>query len=322
MANLLRYGRASDSDELPAGASEADLAVLEAGPSDEARRLAALEPVEPWRILAITFTNKAADELKSRLEGHARPRRGGHLGPHLPTRPACAYCAATRTGSATPGASPIYDSADQLSVMKTVLRELDLDEKVYPPRSMLAVIDRARDGLMSPEQYAAKYGQSADPRQRKLCEIYKSYAARLFAAGAMDFDDLLYNTVRLLKDHADVREHYQRQFKYVLIDEYQDTNNLQYLLASLLAGGHGNICVVGDDDQSIYKFRGATIENILSFEKQYKGCRTIRLEQNYRSTGHILSAAKRRHCEQHPPARARPSGRTRARAKSSRFTRP
>ena len=290
VANLLRYGRASDSDELPAGASEADLAVLEAGPSDEARRLAALEPVEPWRILAITFTNKAADELKSRLEAMLGP-----AAEDIWARTFHSACVrilrrdADRLGY--PRSFTIYDSADQLSVMKTVLRELDLDEKVYPPRSMLAVIDRARDGLMSPEQYAAKYGQSADPRQRKLCEIYKSYAARLFAAGAMDFDDLLYNTVRLLKEHADVREHYQRQFKYVLIDEYQDTNNLQYLLASLLAGGHGNICVVGDDDQSIYKFRGATIENILSFEKQYKGCRTIRLEQNYRSTGHILSAA-------------------------------
>ena len=195
VANLLRYGRASDSDELPAGASEADLAVLEAGPSDEARRLAALEPVEPWRILAITFTNKAADELKSRLEAMLGP-----AAEDIWARTFHSACVrilrrdADRLGY--PRSFTIYDSADQLSVMKTVLRELDLDEKVYPPRSMLAVIDRARDGLMSPEQYAAKYGQSADPRQRKLCEIYKSYAARLFAAGAMDFDDLLYNTVR------------------------------------------------------------------------------------------------------------------------------
>ena len=290
VANLLRYGRASDSDELPAGASEADLAVLEAGSSDEARRLAALEPVEPWRILAITFTNKAADELKSRLEAMLGP-----AAEDIWARTFHSACVrilrrdADRLGY--PRSFTIYDSADQLSVMKTVLRELDLDEKVYPPRSMLAVIDRARDGLMSPEQYAAKYGQSADPRQRKLCEIYKSYAARLFAAGAMDFDDLLYNTVRLLKEHADVREHYQRQFKYVLIDEYQDTNNLQYLLASLLAGGHGNICVVGDDDQSIYKFRGANIENILGFEKDFPGAMVIRLEQNYRCTKKILDAA-------------------------------
>ncbi len=290
VANLLKYGRASDCGEVPANATEADLAVLEAGPSPEAERLAAYEPVEPWRIIAITFTNKAADELKSRLANMLGPAADD-----IWARTFHSACVRILRRDADklgfPRSFTIYDTSDQLSVMKAVLRELDLDDKVYPPRSMLAAIDKARDELLSPEAYSSRYGQSADPRQRKLCEIYKLYAARLFQAGAMDFDDLLYNTVRLFKEHPDVLEHYQRQFKYVLIDEYQDTNNLQYMLASQLAGGHGNICVVGDDDQSIYKFRGATIENILSFEKQYKGCRTIRLEQNYRSTGHILDAA-------------------------------
>ena len=276
--------------EVPANATEADLAVLEAGPSPEAERLAAYEPVEPWRIIAITFTNKAADELKSRLANMLGPAADDIWARTFHS--ACVRILRRDAGQARlPRSFTIYDTSDQLSVMKAVLRELDLDDKVYPPRSMLAAIDKARDELLSPEAYSSRYGQSADPRQRKLCEIYKLYAARLFQAGAMDFDDLLYNTVRLFKEHPDVLEHYQRQFKYVLIDEYQDTNNLQYMLASQLAGGHGNICVVGDDDQSIYKFRGATIENILSFEKQYKGCRTIRLEQNYRSTGHILDAA-------------------------------
>ena len=290
VANLLKYGRASDCGEVPANATEADLAVLEAGPSPEAERLAAYEPVEPWRIIAITFTNKAADELKSRLANMLGPAADD-----IWARTFHSACVRILRRDADklgfPRSFTIYDTSDRLSVMKAVLRELDLDDKVYPPRSMLAAIDKARDELLSPEAYSSRYGQSADPRQRKLCEIYKLYAARLFQAGAMDFDDLLYNTVRLFKEHPDVLEHYQRQFKYVLIDEYQDTNNLQYMLASQLAGGHGNICVVGDDDQSIYKFRGATIENILSFEKQYKGCRTIRLEQNYRSTGHILDAA-------------------------------
>lgn len=290
VANLLKYGRASDCGEVPANATEADLAVLETGPSPEAERLAAYEPVEPWRIIAITFTNKAADELKSRLANMLGPAADD-----IWARTFHSACVRILRRDADklgfPRSFTIYDTSDQLSVMKAVLRELDLDDKVYPPRSMLAAIDKARDELLSPEAYSSRYGQSADPRQRKLCEIYKLYAARLFQAGAMDFDDLLYNTVRLFKEHPDVLEHYQRQFKYVLIDEYQDTNNLQYMLASQLAGGHGNICVVGDDDQSIYKFRGATIENILSFEKQYKGCRTIRLEQNYRSTGHILDAA-------------------------------
>ena len=290
VANLLKYGRASDSDEVPANATEADLAILEAGPSPEAERLAAFEPVEPWRVIAITFTNKAADELKSRLAAKLGPAADD-----IWARTFHSACVRILRRDADKLGYPrdftIYDTADRNSVMKAILREMDLDEKIYPHKSILGMIDAARDKLLSPERYAAQNGQSADPRQRKICEIYTAYASRLFKAGAMDFEDLIYNTVRLFNEHPDVLEHYQRQFKYVLIDEYQDTNHLQYLLASQLAGGWGNICVVGDDDQSIYKFRGATIENILSFEKQYKDCRTIRLEQNYRSTGHILHAA-------------------------------
>ena len=290
VANLLKYGRASDTDEVPESATEADLAVLEAGPSDEARRLAAYEPVEPWRIIAITFTNKAADELKARLEAMLGERAND-----IWARTFHSACVRILRRDADKLGYPrdftIYDTSDRLSIMKSIIREMDLDDKVYPPKAILARLDSARDELLSPEGFASKYGSASDPRLRKIAEIYKVYAARLFSAGAMDFDDLLYNTVRLFNEHPDVLEHYQRQFKYVLIDEYQDTNNLQYMLASMLADGWGNICVVGDDDQSIYKFRGATIENILSFEKQYKGCRTIRLEQNYRSTGHILSAA-------------------------------
>ena len=290
VANLLKYGRASDTDEMPENATEADLAVLEAGPSPEAQRIAAYGRVEPWRIIAITFTNKAADELKTRLEGMLGPDANDIWARTFHS--ACVRILrrdADRLGY--PRDFTIYDTSDRLSVMRAILRELDLDDKVYPPKSVLARLDSARDELLSPELFAQRYGSSGDVRLRKTAEIYKLYAQRLFAAGAMDFDDLLYNTVRLFRECPDVLEHYQRQFKYVLIDEYQDTNNLQYLLASMLAGGWGNICVVGDDDQSIYKFRGATIENILSFEKEFKGCRTIRLEQNYRSTGHILGAA-------------------------------
>ena len=290
VANLLKYGRASDTDEIPENATEADLAVLEAGPSPEAQRIAAYGRVEPWRIIAITFTNKAADELKTRLESMLGPEANDIWARTFHS--ACVRILrrdADRLGY--PRDFTIYDTSDRLSVMRAILRELDLDDKVYPPKSVLARLDSARDELLSPELFAQRYGASGDVRLRKTAEIYKLYAQRLFAAGAMDFDDLLYNTVRLFRECPDVLEHYQRQFKYVLIDEYQDTNNLQYMLASMLAGGWGNICVVGDDDQSIYKFRGATIENILSFEKEFKGCRTIRLEQNYRSTGHILDAA-------------------------------
>ena len=290
VANLLKYGRASDTDEIPENATEADLAVLEAGPSPEAQRIAAYGRVEPWRIIAITFTNKAADELKTRLESMLGPEANDIWARTFHS--ACVRILrrdADRLGY--PRDFTIYDTSDRLSVMRAILRELDLDDKVYAPKSVLARLDSTRDELLSPELFAQRYGASGDVRLRKTAEIYKLYAQRLFAAGARDFDDLLYNTVRLFRECPDVLEHYQRQFKYVLIDEYQDTNNLQYMLASMLAGGWGNICVVGDDDQSIYKFRGATIENILSFEKEFKGCRTIRLEQNYRSTGHILGAA-------------------------------
>ena len=158
-------------------------------------------------------------------------------------------------------------------------------------RGRISFDRRAKDEMLSPENYFARAKASGDIRRVKIAEIYSEYSRRSYTAGAMDFDDLIFYTVKLLQDNDDVRAYWQRRFKYVLIDEYQDTNKLQYMLASLLAGGWGNICVVGDDDQSIYKFRGATIENILSFEDEFKGCRTIRLEQNYRSTGHILDAA-------------------------------
>ena len=290
VANLLKYGRASDTDEIPENATEADLAVLEAGPSPEAQRIAAYGRVEPWRIIAITFTNKAADELKTRLESMLGPEANDIWARTFHS--ACVRILrrdADRLGY--PRDFTIYDTADRLSVMRVILRELDLDDKVYPPKSVLARLGSARDELLSPELFAQRYGASGDVRLRKTAEIYKLYAQRLFAAGAMDFDDLLYNTVRLFRECPDVLEHYQRQFKYVLIDEYQDTNNLQYMLASMLAGGWGNICVVGDDDQSIYKFRGATIENILNFENQYRDTKVIRLEQNYRCTQTILDAA-------------------------------
>lgn len=290
VANLIKYGRASDTDEVPEWVTEDDLAVLEAGPSPRAAELAAYEPCEPWRIIAITFTNKAAEELKNRLANML-----GEQADDVWARTFHSACVRILRRDADALGYPrdftIYDTSDRLTVMKNLIRQFDLDDKTYPPKEILNRLDAARNELLSPEGYEQRYGNSGDPRLRKTAELYKAYAKRLFDAGAMDFDDLLYNTVRLFKSNPDVLDYYRRRFKYVLIDEYQDTNNLQYLLASMLAGGHGNICVVGDDDQSIYKFRGATIENILSFEQEFKGCRTIRLEQNYRSTAHILDAA-------------------------------
>jgi len=300
IANLLRYGRGSDSDWVPPSATEEDLKLLEAvGRGEKAlsaeqralgRKLAAVEPAEPWRILAITFTNKAADELKKRLESML-----GADAQEVWAQTFHSACARILRRDADKLGFPlnftIYDTADSLTAMKRVLEELNLSDRDFPPKSVLAAVSRAKDELLSPREYLALARSANELRRVKIGQAYEAYARRLMNAGAMDFDDLLYFAVRLLQEYEDVREYYQRKFKYVLIDEYQDTNHLQYLLASLLADGTKNICVVGDDDQSIYRFRGASIENILSFEEQYKDAQVIRLEQNYRSTGHILDAA-------------------------------
>ena len=289
IANILKYGRASDSEELPFDADEKQLEILLAG-GEEAQRLAAFEPAEPWRILAITFTNKAAEELKERLERM--------LGAEANDIWACTFHSACvrilRRDAERLGFSSsftIYDTSDTQSLIKHILKDMDLDEKLFQPRSVMAEISRAKDAGVSAEEYLNRARLGNDIRRVRIGEIYSEYMRRLFSANAMDFDDLIVFTVKLLQEHDEVCAYWQRRFKYVLIDEYQDTNHMQYLLSSLLSGGWGNICVVGDDDQSIYRFRGATIENILSFENEYKNCRTIRLEQNYRSTGHILSAA-------------------------------
>ena len=289
IANLLKYGRASDSVELPEGADESMLAALEAG-GEEGLAAARLYPVEPWRILAITFTNKAAGELKDRLTRM--------LGEEANDIWACTFHSACvrilrrdaeRLGF--PSNFTIYDTADSQSLVKHITKDQNLDEKSFAPRMLLGEISRAKDAQIAAEEYLRQARASGDIRRIRIGEVYVEYMRRMFAAGAMDFDDLISFTVKLLQENEEVRSYWQRRFRYVLIDEYQDTNHLQYLLSSLLAGGYGNICVVGDDDQSIYKFRGATIENILSFESEYKTCRVIRLEQNYRSTGNILDAA-------------------------------
>jgi len=185
----------------------------------------------------------------------------------------------------------IYDTADTAALMKRILKEHEIEERVLPHRTVLTYISRAKDDMVSADEFLLSAEKTGDPRRRIIGQAYVEYEKRMKASNSLDFDDLILLTVRLFNENPDVLKSYQRRFRYVLVDEYQDTNNLQYLLTADLAGGHGNICVVGDDDQSIYKFRGATIENILSFEKQFKNARVIRLEQNYRSTGMILSAA-------------------------------
>ena len=295
VANLIRYGRASDSDEVPENIGEAELALLEravkekAPPAPELRELCALEPVEPWRIIAITFTNKAAGELKSRLQARLGP--GAEEVWAMTFHSACVRILRRSIDALGIDTSfAIYDAADSQAVMKRVLKELNMDEKVFPVKSVLSEISRAKDSFLSAADYAAAE-KSFDPRKKAVAQAYTMYSRRLLSAGALDFDDLIFYTVKLFHDCPEVRERWQRQFQYVLVDEYQDTSALQYMLASYLAGRTRNICVVGDDDQSIYRFRGATIENILSFEKRFKDARIIKLEQNYRSTGHILEAA-------------------------------
>ena len=297
IANLMKYGRGSDCDEVPAWVTPAELDFLEEyvrnpDPSRKAEqeRLCQVEPAVPWSIIAITFTNKAAGELKERLERMLGPAAGDIWASTFHS--ACVRILRRdidRLGFTS--SFTIYDTADSERVIKDILKDFNLDEKTFSPRSVLGYISRAKDAMKLGADYLAECEKAGDFRLVKIAKVYAEYERRLKDANALDFDDIILDTVRLLQKFDDVREYYQRKFRYVLIDEYQDTNNLQYLLASTLAGGYENICVVGDDDQSIYRFRGATIENILSFEKQYPACRTIRLEENYRSTKHILEAS-------------------------------
>ena len=297
IANLLKYGRGSDCDFVPEYISENDLLFLESyidSPVPEntarAQALSAVDPVEPWRVIAITFTNKAADELKARL-GEMLGERANDIWART-FHSACVRILRRDIEHLGYDRSfAIYDTADSQSLMKRILKELELDDKTYPYRTVLTYISRAKDAMISAEDFYASAEASGDIRRKGIGRAYLEYSRRLKSANALDFDDLILLTVKLLLEYADVRQYYQKLFKYVLIDEYQDTNNLQYLLSSLLAGGYENICVVGDDDQSIYKFRGATVDNILNFESKYKNTRVILLERNYRSNGHILAAS-------------------------------
>ena len=297
IANLMKYGRGADSDEVPAWVTPEDLAFLEdyvANPDPEKKseqeRLCRLDPAVPWAILAITFTNKAAGELKERLERMLGPAANDVWASTFHS--ACVRILRRdidRLGFTS--SFTIYDTADSERVIKDIVKDFNLDDKTFSARTVLGYLSRAKDAMQSGADYLAQCEKAGDFRLVKIAKIYVEYERRLKEANALDFDDIILDTVRLLQQFEEVRTYYQKKFRYVLIDEYQDTNNLQYLLASTLAGGYKNICVVGDDDQSIYRFRGATIENILSFENQYKGARVIRLEQNYRSTKNILEAS-------------------------------
>lgn len=242
----------------------------------------------PWNILAITFTNKAANEMKERIERLIGP---GAKEMWIGTfHSICVKILRTCIDRIGYGSDfVIYDSADSRTLMKECLRELDIDEKVFPVRGVLSIISNAKNNLMDPERYDLM--RDKDMRSEVIARLYRIYQKKLKSNNALDFDDIIRFTVDILSENEDVADKYQARFQYILVDEYQDTNNTQYALINLLAQGYGNICVVGDDDQSIYKFRGANVNNILDFEKDYKDSKKIMLEQNYRSTSNILNAA-------------------------------
>lgn len=242
----------------------------------------------PWQVLAITFTNKAAGELRERLV-NAIGDEANDIWAY--TFHSCCSRILRRFGEKIGYTNhfTIYDTDDSRRVMKQCQKQLGIEDKLINHKSILAEISRAKDSLISPEEY--KQTAQNDFRKSKIAECYELYQDQLKKSDAMDFDDIIFNTVKLLEENEDVRNLYQTQFKYVMVDEYQDTNHAQYVLTSLLADKYKNICVVGDDDQSIYRFRGATIKNILSFENHYKGAKVIRLEENYRSTQNILDGA-------------------------------
>ncbi len=293
--NLVKFGSAPDCDAVPNDA-DFDMKVGEDyinGLADDLPQGAfSINAPKPWEILAITFTNKAAGELKDRI---ANRLGDGGSGVWAGTfHSVCGKILRSHGNAERLGYTArftIYDTDDQRRLMKNIMKERGIDEKFVPHKSALSAISSAKDKLISPEEFSAQ--NSFDYRQKTIAQLYTLYQKALKKADAMDFDDMIVNTVNLLDKNADVLDYYKNKFKYVMVDEYQDTNYAQYVLVSLLASGEDNLCVVGDDDQSIYRFRGATIENILNFEDEYRGAKTIRLEQNYRSTSNILNAANK-----------------------------
>ncbi len=246
--------------------------------------------VKPWQILAITFTNKAANELKERIADKL-----GEDANDIWAGTFHSVCGKILRRNAEflgyTSHFTVYDTDDQRRLMKEIMKQNEIDEKFVPHKFVLSAISHAKDSLISPAEFEAT--NANDFRLKTVAQLYRIYQERLLKADAMDFDDMIVNTVRLLEENEDILSFYSNKFRYVCVDEYQDTNHAQYVLVSLLASANKNLCVVGDDDQSIYRFRGATIENILNFEDDYTGAKVIRLEQNYRSTSNILNAANK-----------------------------
>jgi DNA helicase-2/ATP-dependent DNA helicase PcrA len=294
IANIVKYGRAYTSTEVSEEPTPQQMKLMRRyldGDNSvlfDIEDLLAVDAARPWQILAITFTNKAANELKERLSDLL-----GEAGNEVwaSTFHACCARILRHDGDKLGYSShfSIYDTDDSRRLMKECQRQLDIKDSVLSHKTILNEISRAKDQMVDPAQYIKEAGK--DIRLQKIGAAYKMYQEELKKADAMDFDDIICNCVHLLETDENVRAYYQRRFRYIMVDEYQDTNHAQFRLTKLLASPRNNICVVGDDDQSIYRFRGATIENILSFESQYENTTLIRLEQNYRSTQTILDVA-------------------------------
>lgn len=296
IANMVLFGNAYADESSYAALSDEDIAFLNnydgSRVPETVSRLAdviSVDPVKPWNILAITFTNKAANELKQRLADMLGEEQGSQI--HASTfHSACVRILRREIDKLGYTRNfTIYDSDDSQRLIKSCMETLDISDKAFPPKAAAAAISSAKDKLITPQMFEEEAG--GDYRKITFSKIYREYQTRLLEANALDFDDIIMLTVALFEQEPDVLDHYQNLYKYIMVDEYQDTNTAQYRLVSLLAEKNKNLCVVGDDDQSIYRFRGATVENILSFEEQFENCRVIRLEQNYRSTQNILNAA-------------------------------
>lgn len=297
IVHLIQYGNAYHSTYVPHDLTEDRVLNLEAASALPMEAIAQIlpefisSPCAPWQMLAITFTNKAANEIKTRLcdamgdESLSKEIWAGTFH-SICMRILRAY--GDRLGYA-PGFT-IYDADDQKSLLNDVLQKLNIDKKFLPIKSVQSVISRAKDNLMDPDAFEKEFAMQ-DARHKIIARVYREYQLQLRTANAMDFDDIIMQTVRLLETDEEVRDKYQRKFRYVCVDEFQDTNAAQFRLTALFAGMHGNLMVVGDDDQSIYKFRGAVIDNILGFHRKFKNTKIIKLEQNYRSTSVILDAA-------------------------------
>ncbi len=296
IAHIIKFGNAYESEIVPESFTEKDAIQLEdainLAPDEIAQVLSthAIDPAAPWQILSITFTNKAANEMKNRI---AAVLGDDLLASEIWAGTFHSICVRLlRRFGENIGISrdfSIYDTDDQKKLITACQKELDIDDKAFPVKSTLNIISRAKDRLLYPDDFEAEVG--SDFRLQKIAQIYRMYTDKLCAAQALDFDDIIMLTVKLLRESPEAGDYCANRFRYVCIDEYQDTNRAQLELAKLLSKKYRNLMVVGDDDQSIYRFRGATIENILEFDKSFESAKIVKLEQNYRSTQNILSAA-------------------------------